>query len=152
LSPDELHTIMQELAEILDCMQSYSNPWGTRICGVDRKDIYSGHVPDWHINACNDECSFYATLLQAAQAQDEEGRAMLEKAKKMPTLFPHDIVFTHGDLWYHNIMADQGHISSIVDWEWVGWLPEYWEYTSILWWTGIQMPWALQLASLPGDK
>ncbi|KAK0186168.1 hypothetical protein F5146DRAFT_171719 [Armillaria mellea] len=101
---------------------------------------------------CDDERSFYAALLQAARAQDEEGLAMLETAKKMPTLFPHDIVFTHGDLWDHNIMVDQGHITGIVDWEWAGWLPEYWEYTSILQWIGIQMPWILRLATLPGYK
>lgn len=152
LSPDELHTIMQELAGILERMRSYSNPWGTRVCGVDGKDIYGGRVPGRHISACDDERSFYATPLQAAQARDEEGRAMLETAKKMPTLFPHDIVFTHGDLWDHNIMVNQGHITGIVDWEWAGWLPEYWEYTSILQWTGIRVPWALRLASLPGYK
>ncbi|KAK0493423.1 kinase-like domain-containing protein [Armillaria luteobubalina] len=152
LSPDELHTIMQELAEILARMRSYSNPWGTRVCGVDGKDIYGGRVPGRHINACDDEHSFYATLLQSTLIRDEEGLAMLETAKKMTTLFPHDIVFTHGDLWDHNIMVDQGHITGIVDWEWAGWLPEYWEYTSIIQWTGIRMPWALRLASLPGYK
>ncbi|KAK0186165.1 kinase-like domain-containing protein [Armillaria mellea] len=152
LSPDELHTIMQEVAEILDRMRSYSNPWGTRVCGVDGKDVYGGHVPGRHIRACDDEHSFYATLLQAARVQDEEGLAMLETAKKMPTLFPHDIVFTHGDLWDHNIMVDQDHITGIVDWEWAGWLPEYWEYTSILRWTGLKVPRALRLATLPGYK
>ncbi|KAK0227580.1 kinase-like domain-containing protein [Armillaria fumosa] len=152
LSPDELHTIMQELAKILERMRSYSNPWGTRVCGVDGKDIYGGRVPGRHIGACDDEHSFYATLLQSAYVRDEEGLVILETAKKMSTLFPHDIVFTHGDLWDHNIMVDQGHITGIVDWEWAGWLPEYWEYTSIIQWTGIRMPWALRLASLPGYK
>ncbi|PBK85489.1 kinase-like protein [Armillaria gallica] len=152
LSPEELHTIMQELAGILDRTRSYSNPWGTHVCGVDGKGIFSRRVPGGHISACQDECSFYVTLLRAAHARDDEGRAILGKAKKMPTLFPHDIVFTHGDLWDHNIMVDQGHISGIVDWECEGWLPEYREYTSILQWTGIREPWALRLATLPGYK
>ncbi|KAK0186166.1 kinase-like domain-containing protein, partial [Armillaria mellea] len=154
LSPEEFDTIMQELARILDRMRSYSNPWGTRVCGVDGNDIYGARVPGSHISACDDESSFYARLLQAAGARDDDegGLAILEKAKKMPTLFPHDIVFTHGDLWDHNIMVDQGHITGIVDWEWAGWLPEYWEYTSILQWTGLQVPWALRLVSLPGYK
>ncbi|KAK0493422.1 hypothetical protein EDD18DRAFT_419801 [Armillaria luteobubalina] len=103
------------------------------------------------MSACDDERSFYATLLQSAYVRDEEGLAMLETAKKMSTLFPPDIVFTHGDLWDHNIMVGQGHITG-VDWEWAGWLPEYWEYTSIVQRTGIRMPWALRLASLPGYK
>ncbi|KAK0229311.1 hypothetical protein EDD85DRAFT_940070 [Armillaria nabsnona] len=130
----------------LERMRSYSNPWGTHACGVDGKGIFNRCVPGGHISACQDECSFYVTLLRAPHARDDEGRAILGKAKKMPTLFPHDIVFTHGDLW------DQGHVSGIVDWECAGWQPEYWEYTLILQWTGIREPWALWLATLPGYK
>ncbi|KAK0438176.1 kinase-like domain-containing protein [Desarmillaria tabescens] len=154
LSPEELHTVMQELSEILDCMRSYSNPWGTRVYGVDGKDVYGGRIPGRHIRACDDEHSFYATLLRATGARDDDqvGPAKLEKARNMPTLFPHNIVFTHGDLWDHNIMVDHGHISGIVNWEWAGWLPEHWEYTLILRWIGLQVPWTKQLASLPGYK
>ncbi|KAK0445329.1 uncharacterized protein EV420DRAFT_1622643 [Desarmillaria tabescens] len=57
---------------------------------------------------------------------DEEGLAKLDKARRMPTLFLYDI--------------DRG----------LG--IEYWEYTSILRWSGLQVPWAMQLASLPGCK
>ncbi|EEP76340.1 predicted protein [Uncinocarpus reesii 1704] len=42
---------------------------------------------------------------------------------------PHDIVFTHGDLNPRNILAENGKITGIVDWENAGWFPEYWEYT-----------------------
>ncbi|KAK2871593.1 hypothetical protein FQN49_003025 [Arthroderma sp. PD_2] len=41
----------------------------------------------------------------------------------------HDIVFTHGDLNPRNILAENGRITGIVDWENAGWFPEYWEYT-----------------------
>ncbi|KAK2809485.1 hypothetical protein FQN50_003753 [Emmonsiellopsis sp. PD_5] len=41
----------------------------------------------------------------------------------------HDIVFTHGDLNPRNILAENGKITGIVDWENAGWFPEYWEYT-----------------------
>ncbi|SJK96804.1 uncharacterized protein ARMOST_00050 [Armillaria ostoyae] len=79
LPPEELPVIMQELAGLLDRMRSCSNPWGTRVCGVDEKDIFSRRVPSGHISACDDECSFYVTLLRAAQARDEEGLPMLKK-------------------------------------------------------------------------
>ncbi|KNG91455.1 hypothetical protein ANOM_000047 [Aspergillus nomiae NRRL 13137] len=42
---------------------------------------------------------------------------------------PHEIVFTHGDLNPRNILAENGKITGIVDWENAGWFPEYWEYT-----------------------
>lgn len=38
---------------------------------------------------------------------------------------------THGDLSPENIMIQNGKISAIVDWEFCGWFPEYWEYIKI---------------------
>lgn len=39
----------------------------------------------------------------------------------------HDIVFTHGDLNPRNILAENGKITGIADWENGGLFPEYWE-------------------------
>ena len=40
-------------------------------------------------------------------------------------------VFAHGDLGPHNILWDmkKAEIAAIIDWEFSGWFPEYWEYT-----------------------
>ena len=40
-------------------------------------------------------------------------------------------VFAHGDLGPHNILWDtkRAEIAAIIDWEFSGWFPEYWEYT-----------------------
>ncbi|EGX93679.1 Protein kinase-like domain [Cordyceps militaris CM01] len=43
-------------------------------------------------------------------------------------------VFTHGDLNPFNIIVRDGNIEAIIDWEFSGWLPPYWEYTSV--WLG----------------
>ncbi|KAI0101682.1 kinase-like domain-containing protein [Nemania sp. FL0031] len=39
--------------------------------------------------------------------------------------------FTHGDLNPFNIIIRDGKIAGIIDWEFSGWYPDYWEYTSI---------------------
>ncbi|KAK2794292.1 hypothetical protein FQN52_008650 [Onygenales sp. PD_12] len=40
----------------------------------------------------------------------------------------HAIHFAHGDLSPRNVMVDEGgHIIGLLDWEWAGWFPEYWE-------------------------
>ncbi|OAA53595.1 Protein kinase-like domain protein [Niveomyces insectorum RCEF 264] len=39
-------------------------------------------------------------------------------------------VFTHGDLNPFNIMVDGNQVVGIVDWEFAGWYPYYWEYTA----------------------
>ncbi|KAE8154390.1 kinase-like domain-containing protein [Aspergillus avenaceus] len=40
----------------------------------------------------------------------------------------HEIVFTHSDLAPRNILVDGGQVTAILDWEFAGWYPEYWEY------------------------
>jgi thiamine kinase-like enzyme len=42
----------------------------------------------------------------------------------------HQIKFTHNDLHFSNIMVNNGHISSLIDWADSGWYPDYWEYVS----------------------
>jgi aminoglycoside phosphotransferase len=39
-------------------------------------------------------------------------------------------VFTHGDLNPFNILVRDGKIVGVIDWEFSGWYPHYWEYTS----------------------
>jgi aminoglycoside phosphotransferase (APT) family kinase protein len=38
------------------------------------------------------------------------------------------IVFTHADLAARNILVRDGRIVAILDWEYAGWYPEYWDY------------------------
>ena len=40
----------------------------------------------------------------------------------------HELVFSHGDLSLHNIIVKNGIIVALLDWEYAGWYPEYWEY------------------------
>jgi hypothetical protein len=37
--------------------------------------------------------------------------------------------FSHADLSPENIMVENGKVTGIIDWEFGGWYPEYWEYT-----------------------
>jgi hypothetical protein len=42
-------------------------------------------------------------------------------------------VFTHADIAPRNIMVDeQNTVTGILDWEWAGWYPDYWEYAQIM--------------------
>jgi thiamine kinase-like enzyme len=36
---------------------------------------------------------------------------------------------THGDLTPWNVIIHKGKIAAIIDWEFSGWRPDYWEYT-----------------------
>ncbi|KAK2787593.1 hypothetical protein FQN53_005043 [Emmonsiellopsis sp. PD_33] len=50
-------------------------------------------------------------------------------------MLPHSSssVFTHADIAPRNIMVDERHqITGLVDWEYSGWYPDYWEYAQIM--------------------
>lgn len=44
----------------------------------------------------------------------------------------HDIVLTHGDLDPRNILVQGSEVVAILDWEFAGYYPEYWEYCKAL--------------------
>lgn len=43
----------------------------------------------------------------------------------------HEIVFAHCDFEPRNILVEDGHVTAILDWEYAGWYPEYWEYALV---------------------
>ncbi|KAJ6123897.1 hypothetical protein N7471_011214 [Penicillium samsonianum] len=50
-------------------------------------------------------------------------------------MLPHSesSVFTHADIAPRNILVDeQNNVTGVLDWEWAGWYPEYWEYAQIM--------------------
>lgn len=58
------------------------------------------------------------------------------------------IVFTHCDLAARNIMVRDGHIVAILDWEYSGWCPAYWEYVFAI--TGMDnVDWATLETDIP---
>ncbi|GIK04362.1 hypothetical protein Aspvir_008443 [Aspergillus viridinutans] len=55
--------------------------------------------------------------------------------RELPDMLPRSdcSVFTHADIAPRNIMVDeQNTVTGILDWEWAGWYPDYWEYAQIM--------------------
>ncbi|KAJ6784054.1 hypothetical protein PWT90_00341 [Aphanocladium album] len=54
--------------------------------------------------------------------------------QKLPHAYSreHQVVFTHADLFPSNILVDAGRLSGIVDWQFAGFYPAYWEYTKAM--------------------
>ena len=57
-------------------------------------------------------------------------------------------MFTHGDLRFANIMVKDGSVSGIVDWEFSGWYPEYWEFCKALYVWHWQNDWVDYLSQI----
>ncbi|KAI0354170.1 hypothetical protein OH77DRAFT_1426192 [Trametes cingulata] len=56
---------------------------------------------------------------------------MLRRLAKPVNAKQHRICFTHADIAARNILVKDGRLAGILDWEFAGWYPEYWEYTSM---------------------
>lgn len=73
-----------------------------------------------------DIASFHKKLV--GMCPPAEGQMLAEKVVHKSHDKPHRILFTHGDLHVHNILADNGRITGLIDWDCAGWYPEYWDY------------------------
>lgn len=156
LSPDELSTIMEELEMHLNKMRRYKSPWGTRVCSTDGGYLRGPRVPGIHptdpvtFNSAEDFVNIYIKYanpsLYCGRIPFEDAIAAVRSLNDTP----HPVVFTHGDLMPQNIMVQDGHITGFVDWDYAGWLPDYWEYCEMLripfmeWW------WPKLVVNMPG--
>ncbi|KAL3468864.1 kinase-like protein [Aspergillus californicus] len=88
-----------------------------------------GGILDWRVpDSQREELRFETEADFNKHLTDPFWEAIRRDAAKSHDI-RHDIVFTHGDLNPRNILAENGKITGIVDWENAGWFPEYWEYT-----------------------
>ncbi|TFY81419.1 hypothetical protein EWM64_g2593 [Hericium alpestre] len=131
LSNTQLETIATDLGSIVTRMRRFRSPYGSSICNVIGGNIRTVRVTDMSIGPCPDFPTFHRDLVWAANPSikdydhhRESFRRLLDKQ--------YAIVFTHGDLLSHNIMVQDGHVTGLIDWECSGWMPEYWDFTSML--------------------
>ncbi|KID93385.1 protein kinase subdomain-containing protein, partial [Metarhizium majus ARSEF 297] len=71
--------------------------------------------------------------LQLEQCPDDKNDDKWTEIRRMIVMQDRELalpVFTHGDLNPFNILVQDGQIVAIIDWEFSGWYPFYWEYTS----------------------
>ncbi|KAJ3483435.1 hypothetical protein NLI96_g6312 [Meripilus lineatus] len=126
--------IKDDLTKILARMRSFASPWGDAVCGVDGRDVAGRYIPGTPIPPADNEAGFYQSLKDATMFDRDylrNSKDAIAGAEELFRLPPHAIVFTHGDMQWHNIMiTPDSHISGIVDWESAGWLPDYWEFST----------------------
>ncbi|KAF8065063.1 kinase-like domain-containing protein [Lyophyllum atratum] len=130
--PDrERSTIMDELHQCLLRLRACQNPRSPQISSIAGTFIKSFRTCNGVIPPCTDKADF----LRYLSPNFRKGREVVfdDETNKVNLLMemPHSIVFAHGDLYRHNILVQDGHLSGIIDWECAGWLPEYWDYTTM---------------------
>lgn len=138
LAEDERTSIWQQLKDMFNELRSLNPPSSTAVqscVGGSLHDIRIPHgllrfgpfdtVNDFHVWLRQD----FKLSNTHAGVEDQERRELQDMIQKQDGGFPPP-VFTHGDLNPSNIFVKNGKISGIIDWEFAGWYPHYWEYTT----------------------
>lgn len=135
MSESEQHTVIGEVHECLIRMREFQSPTAPLISSLCNRDIRSFRAPSGIIPRSEDESQFIEYFLRERGPShfngEQEREASAALIKRILTI-PHSIVLVHGDLHRHNIMVKDNHVSGIIDWECAGWMPEYWDFASVL--------------------
>lgn len=123
MSPEQKRSIADQVKRIVSTMRQ-ANPIQSTIGSID------GPV--------HDMCKWFDRSGGPFHSEADLNEFVVDVPKEAPaplreafvSALPTDsrIVFSHGDICPRNIMVKDGHITALLDWEYAGWYPEYWEY------------------------
>ncbi|KAF9067680.1 hypothetical protein BDP27DRAFT_1403723 [Rhodocollybia butyracea] len=124
------HPLLTDLRTVLTQIRAMPPPETGAICGVDGGPLIWAHCCDRTIlPPVESIASFHDLLLQKVHWKSRLDRirliALPVHSKK------HRICFTHSDLNPSNIVVKDDRLAALIDWEFSGWYPEYWEYTQL---------------------
>jgi aminoglycoside phosphotransferase (APT) family kinase protein len=120
----EKHGICRQLRQVLDTM--HQTEWPTTLIG----SCDGGLVFDARLYTVKsggrfrNEEELNDFILDVHDMTPQPMRDTLVKHQRKD----HRIVLAHGDLHQANIMVKDGKITGLIDWEFAGWYPEYWDY------------------------
>jgi len=129
-SDSQLERIVEQLAGYVNEMRSLgeSNYIGSTN-HAPCTDYFWQYNDDLPAGPFDTETEFHDLIISAYHSRWGESRPKFHTYLRSLYRDNHRIFFTHGDIAPRNIMVlDDGRISGIIDWEYAGWYPEYWEY------------------------
>lgn len=137
MTDNEKKTVLDDLASILIQLRGVQAPEGFIIGAVDG----IGPAADPRASGAEfggpftSEYEFNEWLVSLIHPESQQyfSGFFVETCRTcLASLSSHQIRFSHGDLGMHNILVQGGRISGIIDWEYAGWYPEYWEYIKMI--------------------
>jgi thiamine kinase-like enzyme len=123
MSEDKKVFIAQQLGQAISLMRS-SRQNKVLIGAMNGSARDCRRFSDYTGGPFADEASFNTFILDLYTQCPQSIRDALSSKMRSD----HGIRFTHADLSPRNIVVKDGNIQGIVDWEFSGWYPEYWEY------------------------
>ena len=128
--------IVRQLKSYLDQLRAIPGNFVGSVDGSHCEDqFFDGH-PDFS-GPFDSVSAFHAGLVKVLQATGSYAwtKMVIRFIESLPDC---KIVFTHNDIAPRNILVKDGSIVGIVDWDFAGFYPEYWEYVGHVCWANWQ--------------
>lgn len=142
MAPEERDTVIQQLRDYVAQLRRFKGDFIGSVDGSSCNDQYfyeGGPAAATTTATTNSRYGPYDT-------EEDFNLGMVRAMKKdrpfafvdwtcdiwMDTMTDHEIVLTHGDLDPRNILVQGSKVVAILDWEYAGFYPEYWEYCKAL--------------------
>lgn len=123
----ERHQLAEDLATALEEYRDIPNLSPFTIASAS-----GGRIQDPRVSSSSNGCGPYTTETEFNRQITRGCTTDLLKVFPDAHAREHGIVFTHADLHPSNILVDAGRLSGIVDWQFAGFYPAYWEYTKAM--------------------
>jgi len=124
-SAEEKTAYVTQLREIVQQLRQHTSPFIGSIGHLPCIDPGGFDDALSDMGPFDDEKSFNQYRLERVRAK--RGDAVADRIASMQKSC-HRFVLTHGDLSDRNIIVEKGRITGLIDWEFSGWYPEYWEW------------------------
>jgi aminoglycoside phosphotransferase (APT) family kinase protein len=125
MSADEKSDIARQLKVIVTAMRSLEpDAPGVHSCGGGPITEFRTHA-EYTGGPFPDEAAFNDWLVEGLHKATP---VVLREECRKRLRSDHRITFTHGDLTPDNIIVKDCKIVGLVDWEYGGWYPEYWDF------------------------
>lgn len=125
MSYPERHQLVDDLATAMNVYRNIPNKSNLLIASA-----CGGRLQDPRVSSGG--CGPYETQAQFNEQITRGCAEELTQAFADAHSQEHPSVFTHADLHPSNILVDAGRLSGIVDWQFAGFFPAYWEYTKAM--------------------
>ncbi|KFY36097.1 hypothetical protein V494_05322 [Pseudogymnoascus sp. VKM F-4513 (FW-928)] len=122
MSYPERDQLAADISHIIAQMHKIPNRTPYRFANVTGGPIYDRRIDFKGVGPFNNEADLNTALAGGSRLQES-------LMAQVPGAFSrsHDSVFTHGDLYFGNLLVDGGRLSGVVDWESAAFMPTYWE-------------------------
>ncbi|MCJ1258968.1 hypothetical protein MMC24_006802 [Lignoscripta atroalba] len=128
LSPEQKRHITTELASYINQLRGLHPPKGGMVANTMHGPAYDHRLGSRPFGPFECIADFHTFVRQGAPHNgcgDEKVTLVHGRSGVFATKY------SHADLSPENIIVKDGRIEAIIDWEFAGWWPEYWEYTKI---------------------